>query len=219
MELQEFEQLFTQLGTDYRTADVDRLNKQLIRLRADVSCLRPLVLCRQEYHRSYFQVSLGALKTIREKFDFLEANFDLLQDWWHVDQLSQFVDKQLTFPFGLERARGYVTDGRPFVRRWGYVLFMPSLVKEAQAPQAIFPLLHNDEAYYVQMAQGWLLSYLAIYHPEETLDYLSRCPLDYSIAGKAIQKTCDSFRVSPQWKQRFRQLRPLYRPSPLPAEE
>lgn len=210
MEMQAFEQEFAKLGTHYKTADVDRLNRGLIRAGEDLSCLRPVVLTKQEYHRSYFQVSLGQRKTIEEKFSFLEENFDLLQDWWHVDQLSQFVDKKLTFEFGLERAKAYVQDPRPFVRRWGYVLLMPSLVKDARAPKAIFPLLHDDEAYYVQMAEGWLLSYLAIYHPEETLEYLSRCPLDYSIVGKGIQKTCDSFRVSPEWKQRFRELRQLY---------
>ena len=211
MEMQVFEQEFATLGAHYKTADVDRLNRKLIRAGADLSCLRPVVLEKQEYHRSYFQVSLGSRKTVQEKFAFIEENFDLLQDWWHVDQLSQFVDKYLSFEFGLERAAVYVRDDRPFVRRWGYVLFMPTLVKDARAPEAIFPLLRNDDAYYVQMAQGWLLSYLAIYHPEKTLAYLSQCSLRYDIAGKAIQKTCDSFRVSPEWKQRFRELRKRWR--------
>lgn len=211
MDLQAFEREFAQLGSHYKTADVDRLNKRLIRAGEELECLRPLVLEKQAYHRSYFQVELGRRKTIEEKFDFIQENFDLLQDWWHVDQLSQFVDKKLSFAFGLERARTYVKDSRPFVRRWGYVLFMPTLVKDDRAPEAIFPLLHNDEEYYVQMAQGWLLSYLAIYHPEKTLEYLSRCPLDYDIVGKGIQKTCDSFRVSEEWKEKFRSLRRLYR--------
>ena len=211
MDYASFEAAFSRLGASCRTADVDRFNRSLISAGQDVSFLRNVVLDKQRYHRTYFQVSLAQRGSIAEKFQFLEENFDLLQDWWHVDQLSQFVDRQLTFEFGLEKAKSYVFDPRPFVRRWGYVLFMPTLVKDARAPEAIFPLLRNDDAYYVQMAQGWLLSYLAIYHPEKTLAYLSQCSLRYDIAGKAIQKTCDSFRVSPEWKQRFRELRKRWR--------
>ena len=211
MELAEFEAAFSQLGASYRTGDVDRFNRRLIKAGADVSCLAPLVLSRQEYHRTFFQVSLAQRKGIAAKFDFIEAHFDLLQDWWHVDQLSQFLGKELTFEFGLERAKRYVAAPRPFVRRWGYVLFMPDLVKAPGAPEAIFPLLHDDGEYYVQMAEGWLISCLGIFHPEETLAYLEGRPLDYSIAGKGIQKICDSFRVSEEWKKQFRELRRLWK--------
>lgn len=211
MELAEFEAAFSQLGDSYRTGDVDRFNRRLIRAGADVSCLAPLVLSRQEYHRTFFQVSLAQRKGIAAKFDFIESHFDLLQDWWHVDQLPQFLGKELTLGFGLERAKRYVRDPRPFVRRWGYVLFMPTLVKDPRAPEALFPLFHNDDEYYVQMAEGWLLSYLGMYHPEKTLEYLAKCPVDYRIAGKAIQKICDSYRVTPEWKQRFRDIRKNYK--------
>ena len=211
MDFASFEAAFSRLGASCPTADVDRFNRSLIRAGQDVSFLRDVVLDKQRYHRTYFQVSLAQRGSVAEKFQFLEENFDLLQDWWHVDQLSQFVDKQLTFEFGLEKAKSYVFDPRPFVRRWGYVLFMPTLVKDPRAPEALFPLFRNDDEYYVQMAEGWLLSYLGIYHPEKTLEYLAKCPVDYRIAGKAIQKICDSYRVSDEWKQRFREIRKNYK--------
>ena len=55
---------------------MDRFNKGLIKRGIEVSFLGDLVLEKQEYHRTYFQVSLGQMKTIEEKLDFIEENFD-----------------------------------------------------------------------------------------------------------------------------------------------
>lgn len=75
-----------------------------------------------------------------------------------------------------------------FTRRWGYVLFMPSLVKESAAAETLFLLFQNDDEYYVQMAEAWLLSYLAIYAPEKTWNYLANCSLDYKLWEKQFKK-------------------------------
>lgn len=211
MNLPEFEAEFLKLGSDYKTKDLDRFNRVLIKNHEDVSFLRDIILSRQEYHRTFFQVSLAQRKGIEEKLTFIEENFDKLQDWWHVDQLSQFVDKELTFDLVYEKAKKYIQNEQPFARRWGYVIFMPSLVKEPGVAEKLFGLFKDDEEYYVQMAEAWLISYLGIYEPEKTLAYLAGCPLKYNIAGKAIQKICDSFRISNEYKERFKELRKNYK--------
>ena len=61
------------------------------------------------------------------------------------------------------------------------------------------------------MAEAWLISYMAIYHTEETLEYLKTKPLNYNIMGKAIQKTLDSFRVQKEDKEKFKEIRKLYK--------
>ena len=206
MEPAELQKRLDALGAGYRTADLDRMNKQLVREGADVSCLKDVVLDVPAFHRTYFQVSMAQLPTWQERADFVEDNADLLQDWWHVDQLPQFV----TFPSfeeGYERAERYVRSPNPFLRRWGYVLFMPTLVKDPSTYPRLEGLFHDDEAYYVVMAEAWLLSYMAIYDPPYTLDYLTRSGLSYAILGRAIQKTCDSFRVSDEWKERYKAIR------------
>lgn len=210
MDLLQLEQEFSTLGEGYKTKDVDRLNRALIKRQEDVSFLRDIVLEKQQYHRTYFQVSLAYRTSMEEKLAFIEENFDKLQDWWHVDQLSQFVDKYLKFDYVYEKAKEYIESDRPFARRWGYVIFMPSLVKEPDVADKLFKLFKDDDEYYVQMAEAWLISYLGIYVPEQTLEYLKGCPLKYNIAGKGIQKICDSFRVSDTWKVRFKGVRSLY---------
>ncbi len=211
MNFTQFEEEFSSLGNDYKTNDVDKFNRGLIKRDEDVSFLRDIVLDKQQYHRTYFQVSLAKRESMEDKLRFIEENFDKLKDWWHVDQLSQFVDKSLEFDYVYEKAKEYIESDLPFARRWGYVIFIPSLVKNPDVADKIFALFKDDEEYYVQMAEAWLLSYLGIYVPRKTLEYLEKCPLKYNIAGKAIQKICDSFRVSPEWKLRFKEVRKLYK--------
>lgn len=211
MDLAEFKIEFSRLGEHYKTKDIDRFNRSLIKRQINVAFLRDIIISNQEYHRTYFQVSLAQLKTKEEKLAFIEDNFDKLQDWWHVDQLSQFVDKYLTFDFAYEKAEKYIQNELPFVRRWAYVMFMPTLVKNEATSEKLFLLFKDDNEYYVQMAEAWLISYLGIYYPEKTLEYLKKCPLKYNIAGKAIQKICDSFRISSDYKLMFKEIRKMYK--------
>ena len=211
MNFSEFEKEFKKLGNNYKTKDVDKFNKELIKRKIDVSFLKDVVLEKQEYHRTYFQVSLGNLNCFEEQFKFIENNFSLLQDWWHVDQLQQFIKKDLTFDYAFMKAKEYIKSDMPFVRRWAYVMFMPTLVKDGNCFDKLISLLKDDNEYYVIMAEAWLISYMGIYHPERTLKYLGSCPLRYNIIGKAIQKICDSFRISNEDKEKFKELRKYYK--------
>lgn len=206
----DLEKEFIKLGDNYKTKDLDRLNKKLIKNNNNVDFLKDIVLTEQKYHRTYFQVSIGLLKTIEEKLIFIENNFDKLNDWWHVDQLSQFINKNLDFDYIYKKASIYIQDEREFVRRWGYVIFMPTLVKNEKAYK-IFELFKNNDAYYDVMAQAWLLSYLAIYFPNETIEFIKSKKLEYNIIGRGIQKICDSFRINNEYKEKVKKLRELYK--------
>lgn len=212
MNLLEFEKEFKEkLGNKYVTKDIDNFNKELIKRKIDVSFLKDIILIKQEYHRTYFQVSLGLLDNIEDQLNFIEDNFDKLNDWWHVDQLEQFISKNLTFEIAFLRALQYINSDHEFTRRWGYVIFMPKLVKDKSRYKDLFKLFKNDDKYYVIMAEAWLISYLGIFYPEDTLEYLKNKPLDYHIVGKGIQKICDSFRISEEYKSKFKEIRKLYK--------
>lgn len=211
MEFNEFEKRFNELGNNYKTKDLDKFNKKLIKSNVDVSFLKDTILDKQEYHRTYFQVSLGLTNNIEEKLAFIEDNFEKLQDWWHTDQLQQFVDKDLNFDFAYKKALEYIEHPNPFVRRWAYVMFMPTLVKEQNNFNKLLKLFKDDDEYYVVMAEAWLISYLGIYNPDKTLEYLKRKPLKYNIVGKAIQKICDSYRIDDNYKNKFKEIRNLYK--------
>ena len=195
------------LPAHYKTTDVDRLIRQYVKQKADVSALRPYILERQQFHRIYYFVALEQLKTPRERMAFIHENL-LFTDWWHTDQIISYV-ADLDFDAALHYAKDYMVSEDPFIRRWGYVLFISRLGRGHAAD--LLPLIHDDESYYVQMAQAWLAAELAILEPEAVYDWLDRNELKYNINGKAIQKICDSYRITDEWKRAFKGLRPKLR--------
>lgn len=194
-----------------KTKDYDKYNKSLIKKKADVSDLKKYALKDQEIHRTYFQVSLGLIKEPYEQFKFLEENFDLLNDWWHVDQLLQFLNHDVDFNFVYKKTKEYLKNKNPFVRRFAYVVYLLGFEKDKNNCQKIFKLFKEDDEYFVQMGEAWLLSYMAIYLFEETYQFIANSKLKYNILGKAIQKTCDSFRVPNANKEKIKSLRELVR--------
>ena len=211
MDLKKLEVLLNNLGKNKKTKDVDKLNKILIKSKTDVSFLKDIVLDQQRYHRTYFQVSLGLIKNVEEQFKFIEDNFYNLNDWWHVDQLTQFISKDLSLDYAYKKAKEYINHPHIFARRWAYVMFMPTLVKDERSFDVIVQLLKDDNEYYVVMAEAWLISYLGIYYPDKTLEYLKTKPLEYNIVGRAIQKICDSFRINDDYKNKFKEIRRIYK--------
>ena len=195
------------LPEHYKTGDLDRLIGRYVKAKADVSALRPYILTEQQFHRLYFYVSLEQLKTVEERMAFIHNNL-LFSDWWHTDQLIGYVS-DLDFDTALHYAVGYIHAEDPFIRRWGYVLFISKLCK-GHASQ-LLPLTHDDGHYSVQMAQAWLVAELAVFEPEAVYRWFAENDLKYNINGKAIQKICDSFRISDEWKEKYKQLRPELR--------
>ena len=195
------------LPAHYKTGDVDRLIRKYVKQKADVSALRPYIPTEQQFHRIYYYVSLNQIKDVDRRMEFIHENL-LFSDWWHTDQIISFV-ADLDFDTALRYAKDYIHSEDPFIRRWGYVLFISRLCKGHAAE--IFPLLHDDDHYYVQMAESWLIAELAVHEPEAVFAWLRQNDLKYNINGKAIQKSCDSFRISDEWKAEFKKLRPMLR--------
>ena len=195
------------LPEHYKTGDVDRLIRRYKEQRADVSALRPYILAEQQFHRIYFYVTLDQIGNVDERMAFIHENL-LFSDWWHTDQLIRYV-ADLDFDTALRYAREYIHDEDPFIRRWGYVLFISRLCKGHAGE--LLPLMHDDDAYYVQMAEAWLAAQLAIWEPEAVWEWFRKNDLKYNINGKAIQKICDSFRITEDWKHRYKELRPALR--------
>lgn len=195
------------LPRGYKTADLDRLIASYVRQKADVSALRDSILAEQDLHRIYFYVNLKQMRDVRARMTFIHENL-LFSDWWHTDQLISFV-AALPFDEALSYAKGYLHSENPFIRRWGYVLFISRLGRRHAAE--LLPLMKNDEAYYVRMGEAWLIAELAIDEPEAVHIWMAENDLHYDVNGKAIQKICDSFRISSVWKEAFKALRPVCR--------
>ena len=179
---------------------MDRLICQYVKQNADVSALRPYILAEQQFHRNYYYVSLEQIKDVDQRMSFIHKNL-LFSDWRHTDQIISYV-ADLDFDTALRYAKNYIYAEDPFIRRWGYVLFILKLCKGHAA--GILLVMHDDDHYYVQMAQGWLIAELAVHEPETVYVWMQKNGLKYNINGKAIQKICDSFRITDDGRQNSR---------------
>ena len=194
------------LPSDYKTKDIDALIRRYVKEHYDMSALRGEILTEQRLHRIYFYTSLKQLKSVYDRAAFIDNNL-LFSDWWHTDQLIRFVSA-LDYETARRYSEKYLQSADLFVRRWGYVLWISKLCRDGAHVDELLSLMKNDDAYYVQMAQAWLIAELAIFFPELVRRWMDgENTLSYSINGKAIQKICDSFRISAENKERFKALR------------
>lgn len=162
----------------------------------------------------YFYCNLVRLDTYEKQFNFIEKNFDFLVAWWCVDCILQYMIKPMDFDFVYERAKGYVLNDNPYVRRLGYVIFLCKLIScendenfNKENNDKILSLLKDDDEYTVQMGEAWLISEIVVKAPVSTTAYIKQSKLKYNILGKAIQKCCDSFRISNEIKEYLKSLR------------
>lgn len=71
----------------------------------------------------------------------------------------------------------------------------------------ILSLMKDDEEFYVQMAQAWVICDLAVFNPKDTIAFIGSCGLNCAILGKAIQKMVDSYRIGDEDKEYIKSLR------------
>lgn len=196
-----------------KTADVDAIAAKYLKDGVDVASLYDHIKEGGSILRIYFYVSLKSIESFENQIKFIEDHFQDLNDWWHVDMLPQLIrkNKAPSFDFVYNKAKEYVNHPLPFARRWGYVIFLAGFQKDPTQTKKILDLFHDDDEYYVQMAEAWLLADLAIFNPQTVLDFIASKPLHYNIIGKGIQKMSDSFRIDDEIKARAKELRKLYK--------
>ena len=103
---QQIQQALDALPKHYKTADVDRLIRQYVKQKADVSGLRPYILDEQQFHRIYYYVSLEQISSASARMAFIHKNL-LFSDWWHTDQIISYV-ADLNFDMALDYAKNYI---------------------------------------------------------------------------------------------------------------
>ena len=65
----------------------------------------------------------------------------------------------------------------------------------------------RSEEYYIRMMAAWYFATALAKQPEAILPYLENCRLDTWTHNKTIQKAKESYRITPEMKDRLNQLR------------
>ena len=102
----------------------------------------------------------------------------------------------------------WILTDTEFGIRFAFVAMLGHFVNETYL-QRIFSACDQvqHKAYYAKMAQAWLVSVCFVKFQEETYVYLQQDLLDDFTHNKAIQKACDSYRVTKEWKEKLRRLK------------
>ena len=126
-----------------------------------------------------------------------------VDNWATCDQLSP---KAFKGRFGelLSHVRRWMADSAPYTCRFGLGMLMrygldgdfdPVFLAEAADPS-----ITEREHYYVRMMAAWFFATALAKRYEETLPYITEGRLPLWTHNKAIQKACESFRVTEEHK-------------------
>lgn len=95
-----------------------------------------------------------------------------------------------------------------FISRVGLIMILDHFIKINNINE-VFETLNKIEsdAFYINMAEAWLICEMYIKFPEKTLDFLKNNNLNNFTQNKAISKINDSYRVSIKEKKLVKFLR------------
>ncbi|HJJ31670.1 MAG TPA: DNA alkylation repair protein [Methanocorpusculum sp.] len=100
-------------------------------------------------------------------------------------------------------AKKCIAEGTEFSVRFGIVLLLAHFITD-EYYKKVLALLNRREfpGYYAKTAAAWAVSVLYVKYPDETEEWMKDCLLDDETINKAVQKIKESYRVTPDAKQR-----------------
>lgn len=146
---------------------------------------------------------------LREKLRQIAGLLPLFDCWAFTDCVAAtYRFRQEELPMVWEFSLYCLSDPRPYCRRFGLVLMLTHLLKEAYYQPIVSAVSWvTDENYYVRMAQAWLLAELGTRDFALVAQLLEGGTLEIFTHNKTISKLQDSYRISPQQKEYLKQLR------------
>ncbi len=139
---------------------------------------------------------------------YLKKYVNKCDNWASTDTLKfKINNKNKNDFFGL--AKTFIKSHKPFVRRTGLIICLKLLNYDEFTSQIleISQTFANEEEYYVNMMNAWLICESFIKHRDETLEVLKSKTLNKFTQNKAISKCHDSFRVLKEDKEYLKTLR------------
>lgn len=143
---------------------------------------------------------------INERFDYIIWFLPFINNWAICDTFcNSFRIKDEDLATYWDFLMQFRESQDEFILRFIFVMMLCHFI-HADYLARIFDLLDNikSEKYYVEMAKAWLIAEIFTEFPVEVFDYLSRDQLSTFAHNKAIQKACESRRISAEDKQHLR---------------
>jgi 3-methyladenine DNA glycosylase AlkD len=189
-----------------RTPELRRFAKEIAGspLAADFSAHLP--------HKYYEENNLHAFLIERiGDFDRTIAALDeflpYVDNWATCDTMSpKALSRDL--PRLIGKIDEWIADGRTYTVRFAIGMLMRYCLGDSFSPEYLEKVacIESDE-YYVNMMIAWYFATALAKQYEAALAYLEQHRLDKWVHNKAIQKACESLRISPEQKTHLRSLK------------
>ena len=163
------------------------------------------------FHDEFYEETLIQGLVIAEIKD-LEKQKDYFKKWMHKIDNWSTCDTVVSTMKGLKNSKdknkhfefyhSLCFDKGEFVSRFGIIVLMTCFLEDAFIDK-ILEMCETvkSDAYYVNMALAWLLSFAFMKFKEKTYELLNKKTLSKFVQNKAISKCRDSFRVDKQDKE------------------
>ena len=139
--------------------------------------------------------------------DALDAFLPYVDNWATCDVISPKVFKK-NLACLLQRIPGWLDSEHIYTVRFGIRMLMNFYLDEAFQPEYLdWAAGISLDEYYVRMGIAWYFATALAKQPEAALPYITERRLDPWTHNKTIQKACESFRVTPEMKEKLKALR------------
>lgn len=145
---------------------------------------------------------IAQIRDFDELMEYFWSQADLIDDWSLCDSFCNSLKLAKRYPDNfLKIIDTLMQTGEEFKIRIALVLLLAHFVAKPYLP-TIFRYLDqiNSDAYYINMAEAWLLCEVIVKFPDAGLAYLQHHHLNSFTLRKTISKVHDSYRVSPEIK-------------------
>ena len=150
---------------------------------------------------------VSGMKDYRECLGALNRFLPYVDNWATCDQMSPRVFKKHR-PELMESIRGWIGSAETYTLRFGIGMLMEHYLEEDFKPEypKMVAAVRSDE-YYVNMMIAWYFATALAKQYEAVLPFITEHRLDPWTHNKAIQKSIESYRITPEQKEYLKTLK------------
>ncbi len=147
-------------------------------------------------------------KSFKELLPLTEEFLKKVDNWAQIDSTITVFKNIKKEKRNFRIIERWLKSDKEFIVRAGLVMLLAHYVDKDNL-NTIFRLSQSVKhtGYYVYMGNAWLISVCMAKFPNETIEFFKSNRLDNKTHNKAIQKSCESFRVSKKDKTIIRGLK------------
>lgn len=146
---------------------------------------------------------------LTERLDYVAWFIPKIDNWAICDCFcASFNFRDEDLPKVWDFITSFQHSNEEYILRFMFVMILDHFILPEYL-ERIFQLLDavKSDAHYVEMAKAWLVAELFTKYRDQTFDYLMHDQLSHFAHNKAIQKACESRRISDDDKQTLRSMK------------